>query len=190
MKTLLFLVAICFSASVVASDVLKWNHGVIVMADGEVRQGELLFQVPELVLFRDNNEVSVMAAGKVQSFRYYDAEANINRKFISHSSGRTAAFYEVVIWGEVSVIRKLKHQLISKRKKSDAADYDYFVSRQGSIIPLKRFGHNVYPDLVAKSQHLRKLVRERNLKTYDQADAIQIVQLYNRTTYNASMAGL
>ena len=154
------------------------------MADGEVRQGELAFQVSEIILFRAVGEVAVFPANKVQSFRYYDQEENINRKFVSRTSSinRFASFYEVVVWGDVSVMRKLSHQIISNRKNSDKDDFDYFISFQNNLVPLKHFRNKIYPNLISSSNHMRVLINENHLNPNDKADAIQIIQLYNKAT--------
>lgn len=177
------LIGVGLGASVIASDLVKWSKGIIVMADGEVRQGELAFQVSEIVLFRASGEVTVFTASKVRSFRYYDQLENINRKFVSRASslGRTACFYEVVVLGEVSVIRKLSHHMISNRKNSDKDDYNYFICFQNNLIPLHHFRNKVYPSLTS-SRQIGRLIKDRHLNPNHKADAIQIIQLYNKAT--------
>ena len=97
MRILLLLTAIGFCFTVDASESLEWNAGVLVTVDGEVQQGELAFQVSEIVLLKVADEVTVFPAHKVHSFRYYDLEENINRKFVSRASSldNHFAFYEV-----------------------------------------------------------------------------------------------
>lgn len=180
-------------ATVIASDLTKWSEGIIVMADGEVRQGELAFQVSDIVLFKAAGEVTVFPAHKVRSFRYYDRQANVNRRFVSRlrSTEKTASFYEVVVWGEVSVMRKLNYQTISNREKSDKYDYDYFICFQSKLVPLRNFRNQVYPNLISNSSQVERLINAHHLNPNNQADAIQIVQLYNKATYAATlMAGI
>jgi len=167
--------------SAAASD-LKWSQGVVVMANGEVRQGELDFQFSEVVLFKAAGEVSVLNAIKLQSFRYYDQEKNINRKFISRVSGKQAIFYEVVVYGEVAVLRKPKFSLFHNRENSDRDGYDYFVSFQNNLSNLKQFRTKVYPTLVEYKGDIRLTISERHLNPNHQSDAIQIIQIYNKET--------
>lgn len=185
MRILLLLTAIGFCFSVYASGSLKWNAGILVTIDGQVQQGELAFQVSEIVLFRTAGEVTVYPANKVHSFRYYDQEENINRKYVSHLSayGRNASFYEVIVVGEVNVMRLLKSQRITDRKKSDLDDYDYFVLLEENLINLKQFSNKVYPNLVYRSEQIPFLVKEQHLNPNQKADAIRIVQLYNKVSY-------
>ena len=181
MRILFLLVGMGWGAFVMASDGVKWSKGIIVMADGEVRQGDLAFQVSEIVLFRTADEVTVFTANKVRSFRYYDHQEKINRKFVSRASslGRTACFYEVVVLGEVSVMRKLSHHIISNRKNSDKDDYNYFICFQDNLIPLHHFRNKVYPSLTS-SRQIGRLIKDRHLNPNHKGDAIQIIQLYNK----------
>ena len=167
-----------------ASDLVKWNQGVIVMPDGKVRQGELAFQVSEIVLFRVAGEVTVFPANKIRSFRYYDPEQNINRKFVSRTSSlkRTSSFYEVVVLGEVSVMRRFNQHVITSREKSDLDDYDYFVCLQENLVPLKQFRNKVYPNLLTSSSQIEMQIKANHLNPNRQGDAIQIIQLYNKAT--------
>ena len=184
MRILLLLFVLGCGASGVASDLVKWNQGVIVMPDGKVHQGELAFQVSEIVLFRVAGEVTVFPANKIRSFRYYDPEQNINRKFVSRTSSlkRTSSFYEVVVLGEVSVMRRFNQHVITSRKKSDLDDYDYFVCLQENLVPLKQFRNKLYPNLLTSSSQIEMQIKANHLNPNRQGDAIQIIQLYNKAT--------
>ncbi len=189
MKILLLLAAIGYFFTVDASESLEWNAGVLVTVDGEVEQGELAFQVSEIVLFRAAGEVTVYPANKVHSFRYYDRNENINRKFVARPANytRIASFYEVIVVGEVSVMRLLKSQRITNRKKSDRDDYDYFVLFGDNLINLNQFRNKVYPDLVSSSERIVSLIKEQHLNPHQKADAIRIVQLYNKVFYRETI---
>ena len=183
MKILGILLTIGWWVEVSAADVVRWNQGVIVMSDGNVRQGELAYQMSEMVLFRTAGEVSVLPAYKIHSFRYYDARENVNRKFVSRRSlSGTMDFYEMIVVGEVSVVRRFSHQVITNRKKSDIDDYDYFVCLQDNLVPLKQFRNKVYPNLLTSSHQMEIQIKTHHLNPNRKADAIQIIQLYNKAT--------
>jgi hypothetical protein len=188
-RILLLLTAIGFCFTVNASESLEWNAGVLVTVDGKIQQGELAFQVSEIVLFRAAGEITVYPANKVHSFRYYDQTENINRKFVSRQAGygRIASFYEVIVVGEVSVMRLLKSQRITNRKKSDRDDYDYFLLFEDHLINLNQFRNKVYPDLVSSSERIANLIKEQHLDPNQKADAIRIVQLYNKISYTETV---
>ncbi len=185
MRILLLLTAIGFCFTVDASESLEWNAGVLVTVDGEVQQGELAFQVSEIVLLKVADEVTVFPAHKVHSFRYYDLEENINRKFVSRASSldNHFAFYEVVVSGKAGVIRKCKSIRVSNQKKSDKYGYDYFVFFENNLVSLNQFRNKVYPDLITSSNQMETLIKDHRLNPNRKADAIQIIQLYNKVSY-------
>lgn len=187
---ILVLIAICLLVNTISSSAeVKWSQGSIVLATGEVRQGEIAFQVSEIVLFRTKNELTVYPAHKIHSFYYFDKPENINRKFIALSSGngKPSAFYEVVVWGEVKVIRKLKSSVLSNRKKSDNDDYFYFTYQQNSIVDLKDFRRKVYPNLISGNNHILNQINEQHLNPNDDSDAIKIIRLYNKLAYTETL---
>jgi len=162
---------------------LKWSQGVVVMVDGEVRQGEVVFQFAEIVLLRSEGEVNVLPANKVQSFRYYDQKENINRNFVSTQPiGKPAAFYEIVVFGEVSVVRKFKPNVLYNKEHSDKNGFDYFVRIQNELVTLKHFRTKVYPTLIEHFHGLPFAISERRLNPNYAGDAIQIIQIYNKET--------
>lgn len=184
MRILLIIIAIGCWANASASDVVKWNKGVLVTAGGEVRQGELAFQISDLVLFKTAGEVTVFPAHKVHSFRYYDLEENINRKFVSRNSpfDSHSVFYEVVVVGKAEVMRKLKSGIVSNQKNSDKDGYDYFVFFENNLVRLNQFRNRVYPELITSSSQMATLIKEHHLNPNSKADTIQIIQLYNKAT--------
>lgn len=184
MRILLIIIAIGCWANVSASDLVKWNKGVLVTASGEVLQGELAFQISDLVLFKTAGEVTVFPAHKVRSFRYYDLEENINRKFVSRASSfdNHSVFYEVVVVGKAGVMRRLKSDMISHQKISDKDGYEYFVFFENDLVRLNQFRNKIYPNLVTSSSQVEMLIKEHHLNPNRKADAIQIIQLYNKAT--------
>jgi hypothetical protein len=88
----------------------------------------------------------------------------------------------VIVVGEVSVLRKLNHQILTNRKKSDIDDYDYFVCAQDNLVPLKQFRNKVYPNLLVSSHQIEIQIKAHHLNPNRKADAIQIIQLYNTAT--------
>ena len=189
MKILLFLTLIGLGFIANASEGLTWNEGVLVLTDGRVKQGAVAFQVSEIVLFRVNGEVTVYTANKIHSFRYFDAKANINRKFISLSSEniRVNTIYEVVVVGKVSVLRKFKTNNINGQRNSDKDDFDYFVRCQNYTYNLSQFRNKVYPNLISTAGELMSQIKEKHLNPNLDADAIQIVELFNKITESSQL---
>ncbi len=183
MKIVVFLTLMGLGFIAHTAEGLTWNEGVIVLANGQVKQGEVAFQVSEILLFRSVGELTVYTAHKLHSFRYFDAKANINRKFISFSSDnkRFKIFYEVVVVGKVSVLRKFKTNNINGQCNSDKDDFDYFVRFQNNAYNLNQFRNKVYPGLISTAGELiLAQIKEKHLNPNFNADAIQIVELFNK----------
>jgi hypothetical protein len=181
-RILFLLLAIGFYFNVEASKPLKWNAGVVVLADGSVLQGQLSLE-KEVVLFTSGGEMTVFTAHKLKSFRYYDKEANINRKFISiqPSNTQTRHFYEFVVVGEVSVLRKFKSNMFNIHPQSDKYDFDYYIRFQNELYNISQFRKKIYPELVSKAgSSLLSLLTDKNLNANSNADAIQIAELFNK----------
>lgn len=179
---IIFSVILWFSLSGFSVDPLKWNVGIVVLADGSVLQGELSVE-KEVVLFLSGGEVTVFGAHKLRTFRYYDAEANVNRKFISiqPSTIRTMQFYEMVVVGEVSVLRKFKSSLFNVHPQSDKYDFDYFIRFQSQLFDIKQFRSKIYPALVTRAgTTLLSPLHDQNLNPNNTADVIQIAVLFNK----------
>lgn len=190
MKIFLFLSLISCGFIANASEGLTWNEGVIVLTDGRVKQGAVAFQVSEILLFTVNGELTVYTANKIQSFRYFDAKANINRKFVSLSSGneRVKIFYELVVVGKVSVLRKFKTNNINGQHNSDKDDFNYFVRCKNDLYHLSQFRTKVYPSLISTAGELiLSQIKVKHLNPNLDADAIQIVELFNKITESSQL---
>src|SRR6187431_568064 len=61
---------------------LTWYKGVVVTANREVLIGEVSIQSVDLLLFRNSQTTGVYPAHKIQSLRFYDQDADINRRFL------------------------------------------------------------------------------------------------------------
>jgi hypothetical protein len=126
-KTLVFLLWV-LTTPLAARD-LVWHDGSVVLASREVLTGKITMEAGfDLVLLRTADSCLVLPAHKVLSLYFYDADENINRKFVSLKESEDARaprhFYEVVLYGKVNVVRRLR--FIHRRSAgSDAQDYAY-----------------------------------------------------------------
>src|SRR6478736_11674 len=173
---------VAFLISHLANAQQRWSEGVAVLSDSQVMVGKISFD-HNVLLAKQEDQVTVLPSHKVNSFRFYDVESNINRHFVSLPSYRgifpTSYFYEVVIWGNTSVIRK-QHSIIDHQSKNKDADhFDYYVLFEREMIPFKRFRSKVYPKLISMSFSLENLVNQKKLNPNIPADVIRIVQLSN-----------
>lgn len=169
---------------------LSWTRGVVILRDETVRVGELSPQGTEVVLFRDQQgTVSVYAAHRVHSFRYYDAQENINRVFVSRtptgSHTGTCQFYESVITGFVSVFRKAR----PNAAKPD--DFVYYIAWNDRWLTLTRFRQEVFPFFRQQSRALPGLKSGlAALNPNEKDEALKMIILFNRTYASTSLAGI
>jgi len=172
----------------------KWNDGVAVLNDSQVIVGKISFN-HTVLLAKQEDQVIVLPSHKIYSFRFYDAESNINRHYVSLPSYgsifRTLYFYEVVVWGKTSVIRK-QHNLINHQSKNGEADnFEYYVLLNEEMVPLKKFRSKVYPKLLSAYPFaLEDLINQKKLNPNLPADAIRIIQFSNQHSQEISIAGL
>jgi hypothetical protein len=180
MRNLLLLALFIGSFSLLAADEPDWHEGMIVLKDGQVQRGKLAIHSFELALFKTESGLEVYTPLKVKSIFYFDPHYNFYRKFVSVDVrwGRPAAFYEVVVNGKLSVVRKLKSPFVSCDERSDKLDYKYFVKQGSQLLSLKDF-KSLYRRIKSTNPALAEEIKLKKLNPAFEADAIRIVQLIN-----------
>jgi hypothetical protein len=177
-----FLFLIAASSSVQAFDSPEWYRGSIVLSNEEVITGEVAIHAKQdVVLFRNEGMLTVYPAHKIQKVFFYDQRADINRKFVSLVSDgygyHQFKIYEIVLYGEVTVLRK-------EKKFSDwdsPKDFNYFILQNQKIVPIKYFKRKIFPSLIAKDQFaVVSFVNDEKLNPNSLADIIQIIAYYNK----------
>ena len=164
-----------------SNNLINWNKGSVVDSHGKVLVGEVALQSIDLILFREDNQVSVFTPFQVKSFYYYDEGEHINRKFtaLKLANHKTPLFYELVVWGEVQVVRLAKNRNLLKHKLGNAKDYNYLVRYNDSYTKLDNFKRDVYNELIEKSPRLHQIIHKQKLSPFYEPDIIEIVKLYN-----------
>lgn len=188
MKRLIFLFIILLSAIGYSTAATKWFRGVVVLQSLKVLSGQVaVHPVHDLVLFKtDEGELSVFPSNKITSVHYYDGEKNINRKFISllekTASTKKFTLYEIVIHGDVSVLRRPRFQ----DPRDEVASFDYFVRLKGNNLALlHQFRTKIFPELVRLSENrVSEYVSGSKLNPNKAADAIRIIEFFNRQDYS------
>ena len=176
-----------WSKHVVASTP-EWNVGTVVLNDLQILTGEIVVeQKHDLVLIKQGDHVDVVAAHRLRSVNIYDKLKNINRRFVSVST-RTVnrnrfQLFEVVLNGEVSVLRKMKD--IASKAETDADDFEYFVYANERLTALRKFRSTVYQQLVRnRGNEISRYIKEEKLNPNLAAHAILIVDHYNQIVRN------
>ncbi len=182
MKQYLLFCLLFLNSALLFARETKWYEGSVVLKSSEVLTGEILIE-PEydLVLHRRNDKVDVYPAHKILSVYFYDADANINRRFISiKDSGlfNHHQLMEVVLRGEVSIYRKQKG--FTGVGASDADGFHYFTVCQDRLVDLLKFRTQVYPRLMESSgNELSIFIKDHKLNPNCSAHAIIIIKFYN-----------
>jgi len=161
---------------------LKWYDGSVVLTSGDVIVGKMAIEPSLDVLLVQQNDIrSVYPAHKIKSFYYYDESADINRRFTSLRDKSTLhknhQLFEIVVQGEVSVLRRQKTRFLNP---SDALDFTYYVTYRDEVMLLKKFGRKVYPQLKSSMARLEDFVGSNHLGAYNSSNSIRIIEYYNR----------
>ena len=180
MKSLV-LVGLLVSIAALGGNHVDWSRGSVVDKDGQVRVGEISLQSIDLILFKADDQVTVYVPHQLRSFYFFDNSIKVNRKFASLKVGsrRTPLFYEVVVWGDVQVVRLAKNRNLLKHKLGGGSDYNYLIRRNHTYTKLDNFKRDVYGSMMEESPRLHDMVRKQQLSPFYVADIIEIVRLYN-----------
>ena len=187
----LFFILFVLTTQLTAGD-LVWHDGSVVLASREVLTGKITIEPDfDMVLLRTSDSCLVLPAHKVLSFYFYDADENINRKFVSLKENEDPRapqhFYEVVLYGRVNVIRRLRFTGL-RNAASDAEDYIYFAQWENALISLSQFKKDLYPSLLSSGETLSEFVSANKFNPADVAHAIRIIEYYNHTPVAGTVA--
>ena len=187
MKIALLCLLLFYSTASIGQKDLAWLDGVLVLTSSEVLTGRLTIEpLLGVVLFEScTGKREVYSAHQIKSVYYHDAGLNINRRFVSLKESSVDyfhTFYEIVLQGEISVLRR---QIMRSKYLSDAADYNYFVWFQEEVSPLRRFKRMVYPKLEQKQSSMAAYKSRKGLHPGNMVDAIRLIEHYNELNRSA-----
>lgn len=164
---------------------ITWYSGSVVLSNQEVYVGELYIENQfDLLLIKEDSKVKVLPAHKIQAIYYYDSAENINRRFVSiaeqQESFRYFRLYEIVLRGEVSVLRREKRYADHQLEDYHSAGFQYYVQWNNNLTNLKKFRVDVFPQLPEFSNPaLNSYIRKNKLNCNQEGDAIRIIDFYN-----------
>ncbi len=161
----------------------KMYDGVVVNHRQEVILAKVAVETAfDVVIFKSNSDTtvcSILPAHRVNSFRYFDSVNNINRQFISLRHHGAYRFFEIVIYGPVQVMRKLKRS-VSPLEANEGHDYDFFCWFGNELTELKNFKSAVFPLLVqVYGKELEDFISQNRLRLHDQVSVFSIVKKCN-----------
>jgi hypothetical protein len=168
----------------------QWFTGYVILKSQAKLHGKLLVRVDyNVVMFRQGDELVVYPAHKVESVTVYDQSLKHDRNFISIEEEVCVAtlhqLYEVVLKGEVTVLRK--ERVLWYTVHLDIPEEDYFVWNSHEMISLYRFKRKVFPGIV-KASHgsMKSYMRRHKLNPNRVDDMIEILAHYNQQKLDES----
>jgi hypothetical protein len=172
-------IVLFFNINAVAQD---WYQGTIILKNEKTLHGEISLQSDHDAVFLKNGDaVMVYPAHKIQSFHFLDKESRATRKFITlemlFGVGSMHLIYELVLEGEVNVIRKERAVWYSVYYES--MDYDYYILQEDQFIPINKFRKKIYPLLLENDPELKAYARENALGAGRLTDVLKIIEHYN-----------
>lgn len=175
-----FILAITFSLVARADD---WYPGSMVLKSGKVLRGQISVNYEhDVVLFRLGNADMVYPAHKVRSFTIMDAAGEARRSFISLQLSIGPAtmyrFYEIILNGNISVLRR--QRVVWYSVHMDEETFDYFVHNGNEVTSLQIFKRKVLPVMLrAQETELASYVRQHHLSKHKLPHLIRIINYYN-----------
>ena len=166
-----------------ASFAEEWFQGSVVLKSKSVLRGEISVKHGyDVVFFRVSDQVSVIPAFKIAYVNMYDEDLEAERRFVSLNIGvgasRSFQFFELLVDGEVSILRRELNVWYSIHV--DLTDYEYFVLFNDEILPLHKFRKKVFPSMLDKSQGaLQQYVKSNQLSAKTLDDILDMSQYYN-----------
>ena len=178
------------------------KNGVIILKSGKKFSGELhFFYKSDLVQVKiKQNQSRAFTAHQVAKFRFYDENFNTDRVFISVDTRNTSknshiksGFYELISWGEIEVIGKLKYEDKSvielyknPRLQSNKAfvpkliSHEYFVYFGNTIQSLNNFRKNYFSEMRNEYDEINQFIKKESLNINDIYDQLQIIAYFNK----------
>jgi hypothetical protein len=163
---------------------LQWHEAVVVLNDHEVLVGQVVIQPSfDIVLFKSGSERTYYPVSKISYINMREEGVNVPRKFVTHTERENGhsvvSLYEVVLQGEISVLRKPNGKTLPDF--DDAFSFNYFTKDDASILKLASFKRKVYPRIERfySEKGLSQYLRKENLDPSSPADAIKLIEMYN-----------
>lgn len=164
----------------------SWFPGSVVLNDKQVLVGEISVESRyDIVLFRYQDKVDVYPAYKIESVRLYDADFHVNRKFISirnpSSVFKSYQLYEIVVAGEISLLRKEEPDVIVAKEDHEALGYRYLIRYKGELSSLKKFRSRIFPKIRhIPGVEMASFIKTNKLNPNNESSAVLIIQYYNK----------
>ncbi|MDF9795879.1 hypothetical protein OKW21_001142 [Catalinimonas alkaloidigena] len=204
MKTISIFSAFIFTLAVSANAQLSnsttdWYPGVIILENTEVVKGDISYDYShDIVMCKIDDVIKTFTPHQVTAFKYYEESENLFHDFVTLTNYinpryQQKAFYEVVLEGDISYVRKrnkypaynAKEGYLANRNKrlnQHKVCYEYFVHYENELIKSKSFKREVLPIMQNKERSLHTYMKKNQLRPYDIGDQIELVEYFNLTS--------
>lgn len=185
----------------------KWHQGVVILKTDKVLTGEVNYNGQlSIIRLKDGDRIKSFSAFQVAAFNFHDEELGLVRKFISipfklSDSRFSDTFFEQIIKGEVSLLRKKKSfhnetphtedqvysvngYTINNFQYQHAMSFDYYFEKDGHVVHSDRFKRMLLPVLISPDSELSRFIDEKRLNVHKVYDQILIVKHYNELRKN------
>lgn len=170
-----------------------WNPGVLVLKNNETVKGDIYYNSEyDLVQIKLDDQIKTYSAYHVQYFQFYDEIREINRlyatmeTFATKKKRKGVAFYEVLIDGEMVLLRKEDiHYFQDYEILYNAIDLvpslasKHYVFFKENLINFKNFRKEILPLMADKAEDIEKYIKDNNFNTQDLVGQILIIDYYN-----------
>jgi hypothetical protein len=184
-RVVLLFVMTTFSFSSFAEE---WFQGSVVLKSKSVLRGEIsLKHGYDVVFFRVADQVSVIPAFKIAYVNIFDEDLEAERRYVSLNiavgASRAHQFFELLVDGEVSILRRQLTLWYSVHL--DLSEYEYYVLYDEEILGLYKFKKKIYPSLNTKSEGaLDSYVKNNQLSPKSLDDILDMTEYYNNVVSN------
>ena len=190
----------CSYGGFAASDDFKWLKGEVILTDSSRLSGELSvnYSLDLLLMKKEGSGIQVFPAHKVLSFILHDDEAPNLRQFITRpyqsvKGLKGAAFFEIVGFGPLTVLRREKtvHRLGPHRsicpeysdhtfKKSKTNKYVYFILNGSVLTDFITFQKRLSEEVFAEyREEIRSFMKGKSLRRWKHGDFTYAIRCYN-----------
>ncbi len=184
-----------FVASIQLVQAQGWHAGLLILPNNEQLETNILFDAStDLIQVQTGTTIKVYSARQVLAFQYFDPHTNVVRHYESHLYARnharkTRMFFEVVVAGEMKVLRRFKSWKQARSVTASHTDqlwydsnntYDYLVYTQNKFIPIKNFKKVILPQLLQEyGDALNAFMKKQQLTVFSQRGRLMVINRYN-----------
>jgi hypothetical protein len=194
----LYLLLLLFPSFSQAVPPLNWFEGTIVFDDLQVLEGLVSYdEQREVICFKKHEQVQAFSAAQVRNFRFFDTEMRILRRFETKKIYQeqdnyiSKAFFEIVLDGEIEVVRRAKktrHSVDNNSRikthieiaQDQIRGYDYYIYFEGVVLELRNFKREILPLLMSTHRdEIAGYIKQHHINDGLLSHNIMLINYYN-----------